>query len=75
MVEVVSPSTRRRDYEKKRELYMAQAIAEYWIVEDDTRTITVVQPGRDPVTAADAVTWAPGAASAPLTFPLSRVFG
>jgi Uma2 family endonuclease len=75
VVEVVSPSTRRRDYEKKPDLYAAQAIPEYWIVDDDTRTITVVPPGRDPATAADAVTWAPAAASAPLTFPLSRVFG
>jgi Uma2 family endonuclease len=75
VVEVVSPSTRRRDYERKRELYVAQAIPEYWIVDDDTRTITVVQPGRDPVTAADTLTWAPAEAIAPLTFPLSRVFG
>jgi Uma2 family endonuclease len=75
VVEVVSPSTRRRDYERKRELYVAQAIPDYWIVDGDAHTITVVQPARDAPTVTDAVTWAPAGAREPLTFPLSRVFG
>lgn len=73
VAEVVSPSTRRRDYERKRDAYMAQAIPDYWIVDADARTITVVQPGRDPLTVTETLTWAPTGARMSLTFPLSRV--
>lgn len=74
VVEVVSPSTRRRDFGTKRELYEEQAIPDYWIVDGDARAITVVRPGHDPVSVADTLTWAPAAAREPLTFPRSSVF-
>jgi len=74
VVEIVSPSSRRRDYGTKRELYVEKEIPEYWIVDGDERTITVVKSGRDPVTVRDVLTWAPATASEPLTFELMRVF-
>jgi Uma2 family endonuclease len=75
VVEVVSPSSRRRDYGRKRELYLAQGIPECWIVDGDATTITVASPGREDVVATDRLTWAPAGAGAPLTFELARAFG
>jgi Uma2 family endonuclease len=75
MIEVVSPSSRRRDYGEKRTLYMDRQIPEYWIVDGDRRAITVVRPGRDPEIVTDRLTWAPAGAGEPLTFDLTRVFG
>jgi Uma2 family endonuclease len=45
VVEVVSPgeANRSRDYRHKRTEYAARGIAEYWIVDPDTRQITLYQ--------------------------------
>lgn len=75
VVEVISPSTRRRDYGRKRELYLEKGIPEYWIVDGDTRAITVVAPEREPVVVTDEMTWAPAGAREPLTFAVARIFG
>lgn len=51
VVEVVSPGreAHQRDYQEKREEYLALGIAEYWIVDLQTRQVTVLvrhdQPG------------------------------
>jgi len=74
VVEVVSRSTRRRDFGAKRELYMEKGIPEYWIVDHGPCTITVVKPGRDAEVVTDRLTWAPSGASEPLVFELARVF-
>src|SRR6266849_8248096 len=42
IVEVLSDTTRRRDLVDKREFYADIGIAEYWIVDGDARTFTVV---------------------------------
>jgi Uma2 family endonuclease len=76
VVEILSPGTRRRDFGVKRHVYIEEArIPEYWIVDGDARTIRVIQPGREDVTAADRLTWAPAGASDPLIAELDRVFG
>jgi Uma2 family endonuclease len=74
VVEVVSPSSRRRDYGEKRDVYVEHEIPEYWIVDGDERRVTVVRPGRDPVTVSDVLTWNPAGAREPLTFTLSELF-
>ncbi len=45
VIEIVSPGTphRNRDYRYKRTEYAARAIAEYWIVDPETRQITVCE--------------------------------
>lgn len=45
VMEVVSgsPKDRKRDYEEKREEYAAAGIPEYWIVDPDTETISVLK--------------------------------
>lgn len=53
---------------------MEHEIPEYWIVDGDERRVTVVQPGRDPVTVSDVLRWNPADASEPLTCTLSEVF-
>lgn len=41
VVEIASPSTRRRDKELKRRLFEAQGVREYWMVDPDHGTVTV----------------------------------
>ena len=43
-MEIVSPDPKdkQRDYEKKRDDYAQARIPEYWIVDPDTETITVL---------------------------------
>ncbi len=44
-VEIFSPSSVRVDREKKRRLYMAGGVREYWIVDLDTRSVEIWVPG------------------------------
>ncbi|MEM8559495.1 MAG: Uma2 family endonuclease [Bacteroidota bacterium] len=41
VVEVVSPSSRRRDEQTKRHLYAQYGIPEYWVVDPDADTVQV----------------------------------
>ena len=41
IIEIVSPSTARRDYLTKLNLYAVYGVKEYWIVNPDRETITV----------------------------------
>jgi Uma2 family endonuclease len=43
VVEVVSPDDPRRDYEEKREAYAEAGIPEYWIIDPQTRTFTLLR--------------------------------
>ncbi len=54
VIEILSPSTARRDRTVKRHLYERQGVAEYWIVDLDARQVEVwrfaagvTQPERD----------------------------
>ena len=41
VVEVLSPSTRRRDRTVKKDVYAANGVGEYWLVDPEARTVTV----------------------------------
>ena len=41
VVEIISPSTRRKDHGKKLALYMAAGVREYWIVDPYRQTVVV----------------------------------
>jgi Uma2 family endonuclease len=75
IVEVLSPTTRRRDREAKRAYYLDAGVGEYWIVDGDARTITVVRHGARDVVVADVLRWHPAAAPVPLDIQLVDVFG
>lgn len=74
VVEVTSPTTRRRDLNEKRDLYMDAGVSEYWIVDPERRAFIVIAKGREPVIAADVVTWHPAGASQPLVFDVAPIF-
>lgn len=75
VVEVLSPSTRRRDRVEKRQFYLDAGAATYWIVDADARTVTVVRHRETDLVARETVDWHPAGASAELTVRLNEVFG
>jgi Uma2 family endonuclease len=74
IVEILSPSTRRRDREQKRELYADAGVAEYWLVDPETRSIRAVIPGRRDVLESETLAWSPAGASAPLMIGVATLF-
>jgi Uma2 family endonuclease len=42
VVEILSPGTRRRDKGRKRAVYDREGVGEYWIVDPESRSITVL---------------------------------
>ncbi len=74
IVEILSGSTRRRDQNQKRELYLGAGVAEYWMVDPERLTITVVRKDQPSVVAADTLVWLPSGSSEPLTLHLPPLF-
>jgi Uma2 family endonuclease len=46
VVEILSPGTRRRDKGRKRAVYDREGVREYWIVDPEVRSITVLRRPR-----------------------------
>jgi Uma2 family endonuclease len=42
-VEIVSPESIERDYERKRELYQEYGISEYWIIDEEEQLVTLLR--------------------------------
>ena len=74
IVEVLSDSTRRRDQNQKKDFYMDAGVAEYWIVDPDRRTVTVVKPGVAECVEREQVTWSPPGISQTLTIQVGEIF-
>jgi Uma2 family endonuclease len=47
IIEVVSPGQEKRDYEEKRRDYWEAGVAEYWIIDPQRRTLTVLTRAAD----------------------------
>ena len=75
IVEIESDSTRRRDRVYKRTVYIGEGIPEYWIFDGETRTVCVVRPDHEDITADATLTWHPREAPEPLVISLVDVFG
>ena len=75
VVEVFSPSTRRRDLAQKRSLYMDAGVAEYWMIDPERRTIAVVRVGESDQTVRDALVWHPPRTANSLEIQLTALFG
>ena len=73
VVEILSPSTRRRDATVKRELYAEVGIPDYWIVDPTDRSITVVRPGEPDRTVHHTLRWEPGGAVAPFELDVPEI--
>ena len=75
VIEIISPSTRRRDHEQKKSHYLAAGVAEYWIVDPELSNITVVRPGNDDRVENERVEWRPAGREVSLTLSIHEVFG
>jgi len=77
LVEVLS-SNRHADLVRKRELYEAAGVAEYWILDGEADTLTQLELGDDGMYQERAVLTAADTLTTPLfpqlTLPLSRLF-
>lgn len=74
IVEVLSPSTRNRDRKDKRTFYGDARVPEYWIVDPEQKTVTVVARNELDHTARELLVWYPAEAAEPLEIRLSDVF-
>jgi Uma2 family endonuclease len=74
VVEVLSDSTTRRDRVAKCGLYLDGAIPEYWIIDGDKRTITVIRSGRSDEVVAGILTWTPSSAREPFALDVAGMF-
>ena len=74
-VEIVSPSSRRRDRGLKRQLFQTQGVREYWVVDAARREIERATPESEQVEllAVDLI-WQPDATSARLVLDLREFF-
>src|SRR5688572_20517627 len=59
LVEVLSPSTRRRDFNQKRSFYADLDIPDYWVVDPESRVVHVFRPGNESLVVSDALQWHP----------------
>lgn len=74
-VEVLSPSTARYDRQLKRLRYQRAGVAEYWIVDLDSRIIERWRPGdARPEVLRDSMEWTPRPEVAPLQLDLKVFF-
>jgi Uma2 family endonuclease len=74
-VEVLSPSTARRDRWQKRRMYQEFGTAEYWVVDPDARLVERWRPGDErPEVCGTTLRWTPAGARAPLEIDLVTFF-
>ena len=74
-VEILSPSSVRADRVVKRAVYRDEGVAEYWVVDLDSRTFERSTPADTQVeVVADSIRWHPVGASAPLSIDLESYF-
>lgn len=74
VVEVLSPYTRHRDHAHKRRWYAEIGVGNYWIVDAEKRTVTVVQPGMDDDVVTDLLRWRPAGAAMPFECRVALLF-
>ncbi len=74
IVEIMSPTTRRRDHMHKRDFYMRIGITEYWIVDPEHQTVAVVRRDEKNVVEDKRVIWTPDGANESLEIDLYDLF-
>jgi Uma2 family endonuclease len=74
-VEILSPSTARKDRGEKRALYQREHTPEYWIVDLDARLVERWRPADErPEILVERLTWVPATAAEPFVLPLPGYF-
>jgi Uma2 family endonuclease len=74
-VEVISPSTARADRQRKRRIYQAERVPEYWIIDLDARVVERWRPDdARPEIVADVFAWHPRSDLPPLSIELDEFF-
>lgn len=74
-VEVLSPTTARYDRVKKRAIYQAERVPEYWIVDIDASCIERWRPDDErPEVVHETLAWHPDPAAPPLVIDLAALF-
>ena len=75
VIEVISPSSARTDRVEKRELYLSNGVAEYWVVDLDGQVIEQWTPDRArPTLCRESLVWMPAGAVTPLTIDVAQFF-
>jgi Uma2 family endonuclease len=74
VVEIVSPTTRRRDREEKREFYLDVGIAEYWIIDPERKEVSVVRRGEPDREEREVLVWHPDGAATTLSIAIAELF-
>ncbi|MEP6730310.1 MAG: Uma2 family endonuclease [bacterium] len=74
-VEVLSPASARFDRAIKRPAYQRNRVAEYWIVDRDSRTFERWQPDDErPAILSDVLVWLPEGAQMPFELDIQSLF-
>ena len=73
VVEVLSPTTRRRDLVNKREYYLDAGAGEYWVIDSEHREIRVIRRGEQDVIVRESLMWRVVPAK-PLVLDLAALF-
>ena len=74
-VEVPSPTDPAYDYQTKRELYLANGVGEYWVLNAEARNLSRWRGAADPGEVLSArVEWDPAGMAAPLVIDLPAFF-
>ena len=73
VIEVLSPTTRRRDLVTKREYYLDAGAGEYWVVDGEQQEIHVSRLGEEDVIVRESLVWR-GAAAEPLMLDVAALF-
>jgi Uma2 family endonuclease len=74
VVEVISPSTRRRDHEHKRAFYMESGVPEYWVVDAARREVRIVRLDQADVVVTTELIWHPSGVAESLLLRVERLF-
>jgi Uma2 family endonuclease len=74
VVEVLSDTTGRRDRIWKRDYYAESGIPEYWIVDADARSITVVRADEPDSVVSSLLTWKPPGTDVSLDIDVAALF-
>jgi Uma2 family endonuclease len=74
VVEILSPTTRRREHEQKRGFYLEAGVGEYWIVDPERTTVTVIRPGAEDRVERSTVVWHPVHATSALSIDIAQIF-